>query len=203
MKKSIFILAALFAATFANAQITLERTFNGILYLNDNEVSNYKVYGDICAILPDFNGNIVHLIDAYSLESIATLTWSSWFLAAKGYFSNSDEVIILTMQNNHAVLLSESGSVIQDLGENPITSGGYGPLPRIKKLSDGSCKIAIVFHANGEYTTKVYSLPGNGVALEVNTPSSPKRNARKVAHEGRVLVETGSNTYTLQGQEVK
>lgn len=32
MKKSIFILAALFAATFANAQITFERSF-------DNEVN--------------------------------------------------------------------------------------------------------------------------------------------------------------------
>ena len=51
--------------------------------------------------------------------------------------------------------------------------------------------------------TNVYSLPGNGEAQEVSTPSSPKRNARKVAREGRVLVETGSNTNTLQGQEVK
>ena len=36
MKKSIFILAALFAATFANAQITLLCSFNGYVNISMN-----------------------------------------------------------------------------------------------------------------------------------------------------------------------
>ena len=53
-----------------------------------------------------------------------------------------------------------------------------------------------------KYYTNVYSVPGNGEAQAISNPS-PKRNARKIAREGQVLVETENNTYTLQGQEVK
>jgi hypothetical protein len=49
MRKSIFIIAALFAATFANAQITLEHTFVGSVSaptLTQNNIGDYFVVKD-------------------------------------------------------------------------------------------------------------------------------------------------------------
>ena len=63
----------------------------------------------------------------------------------------------------------------------------------------------MVYRENDESrrTTSIYSLPGNGEAQAVSTPSSPKRSARKIVREGQVLVQTDNNTYTLTGAEVK
>jgi len=53
------------------------------------------------------------------------------------------------------------------------------------------------------YAYDIYSLPGKGEPASVSNPSSPKRSARKIAHEGQVIVETETNTFDLRGQEVK
>ena len=205
MKKSIFILAALWAATIANAQITLEATYPNSYLFGSNYSSlssTFTIYGDIFF---EYNANGYKLIDAYSLDEITTLpTTSSWFVAAQGYFSNADEVIIVTDYNNHIALLSETGSVIQDLGEIPLSDPSYYQCyPEIKRLSDNSCKLILTFYAGSNgVLSQVYSIPGNGVATEISTPSSPKRSAQKIARDGQVLVETETNTYTLQGSEV-
>lgn len=202
MKKFILIIAALFAVTFAKAQITLENTYNSVLIITEYQGSPFTVYGDIYASF-NFGTNTVDIIDANSLQIITTQTYSHWFIAAKGYFSSTNEVMILTEQNNHAVLLSQSGSIIQDLGENPVVSSGYGPMPSIKTLSDGSCKLNIVFQQNGTYITKLYSLPGNGVVTDLSEVSAPRNNARKYLHNDQVLIDSNNKTYNVQGQEVK
>lgn len=216
MKKSIFILAALFAATFANAQITLERTFNSWLYPPTFSTSGFLqkyVYGDLYIEFESYaeNAYVVTLYDAFSYEEVTQFITPKkigfWFVAARGYFSNTNEVITLLPQNGHLVLITESGELLQDLGELYVQEGN---MPLIVTLTDGSRRL-IIWSGGYNYETStetpivtyIYSLPGNGEALEVSTPSSPKRNARKVAREGRVLVETENNTYTLQGQEVK
>ena len=205
MKKTIFILAALFAATFANAQITLERTFtNGITLSAVYQDNNFAVYGDLLAI---YEGEgVIKIVDAYSFNEIITLSSSNtnWFVAARGYFTNTDEVTIVTERDNHIVLLSETGSVIQDLGTLPLnTTDYYRATSEIKRLSDNSCKLILNFSDSDAMVSQVYSLPGDGMTTAISTPSSPKRSARKIAKGGQVLIETEANTYTLQGQEVK
>lgn len=202
MKKSIFILAALFAATFANAQITLERTItDGLCIVETYQNSPFAVYGDIFAL---YGADEIKIVDSYSFDDITTLSNPYWFVAARGYFSNAYETIIVTDYNNHVVLLSESGSVIQDLGTNPLNATNYyNCSPEIKRLSDNSCKLILNFSNSSAMVSQIYSLPGNGVATEISTPSSPKRSARKIARDGQVLVQTDDNTYTLTGAEVK
>ena len=216
MKKTIFILAALCAATFANAQITLEKTYNGALYPFTYPDFNRMIYGDIYIEYQYNTDNIYTIVvyDAYSYDELTRFTiptgYASWFVAARGYFSNSNEVITLLPQNGHLVLISESGELFQDLGEIYVDGVGVGTIPQILTLSDGSCKLWFTVDEgfNNEtglssFGTYIYSLPGNGKAQSVSKPSSPKRSARKIAREGQVLVETENNTFTLQGQEVK
>ena len=90
MKKSIFILAALCAATFANAQITLEKTYNGLLepFTSAHPVYLQKyVYGDLY-IVHQFNSDqsyTVVVYDAYSYDEVTRFiipTVTSWFVAA-------------------------------------------------------------------------------------------------------------------------
>lgn len=74
----------------------------------------------------------------------------------------------------------------------------------IYKWSDGSAQLIIkTYDDSGQNYTYIYSLPGNGMATGISTPSSPKRSARKIARDGQVLIETEANIYTMQGQEVK
>jgi hypothetical protein len=216
MKKSIFIFAALFAATFANAQITLEHTFNGDLYPWTFTLSGFPqaqyVYGDLFFSAQKANDNyLITIYDANDFEVITSFICdnSLRFIAARGYFSTSNEVMVLLPQNNHLVLYSESGELVQELGD--ITISKTGLYPQIIRMSDGTCKLYILSggddwnletQTQDPFVTRIYSLPGNGEAQAVSTPA-PKKNARKIAREGQVLVETDTNTFDLRGQEVK
>ena len=212
MKKSFIILAALFAVSFAKAQITLEHTFNGDLYPWTYTLSGFTsaqlVYGDLFfSITQNYSTDdrLITIYDANSYEAVINLHTNSFgFVAARGYFSTSNEVMVLLEQNNHLVLLSESGELVQDLGEMTLN----GNPPQIIRMSDGTCKLYVrsATYYMGEPTnvvTRIYSLPGNGVPTSVASPSSPTRSARKIACDGQVLIETESNTYTLTGQEIK
>lgn len=216
MKKSIFILAALFAATFANAQITLEHTFNGDLYPWTYTLSGFPqaqfVYGDLYFSSQKVNNNyLITIYDANDFEEITSFVCynSFQFIAARGYFSTSSEVMVLLPQNNHIVLISEAGQLVQDLGEITLSEGGL--MPQIIRMSDGTCKLYVLSggdwnsqtQTQNPFVTRIYSLPGNGVPTNAASPSSSKRSARKIARDGQVLVETENNTYTLKGQEVR
>ena len=200
MKKSIFILAALFAATFANAEITLERTIPG----NCSESwTACKTYGDDLYSCTSYSSAVesyvVTIVDANSYEEImSSIPHMGWFIAARGYFSNTNEVMLLKSSGTegHVVLLNESGTIVQDFGTG---FNVFSPSPEIISLSDGSCKLIL----KKDGSSLIYSLPGNGQATEISSPSSPKRSARKIANKGNVLVETDDHTYTLTGQEVK
>ena len=208
MKKSIFILAALFAAVVANAQITLERTINDFVYpwtYAANGFSAKFVYGDLLwTATGDQTDTYITIYDAYSYDEITTFNFSGefFFIAARGYFTNTNEVCVLLNQNNQLTLISESGDVLQNLGECPSFQG---LIPEILTFSDGTCKLFVWSPQDnqGMGITRIYSLPGNGEATEISTPSSPKRSARKIARDGQVLVQTDTNIYTLQGAEVK
>lgn len=205
MRKSIFILAALFAAMFANAQITLEKTFDGWYTISAD------LYGDMYHYIqsPYFysnnpryeNGSVI--VDLYNPEDF-TLYKSISINLGEGYAVTSVSKNILTTdgkicfslfhhQDSKTFIYNEDGQLIASLS---------GESPSIVKVDTKYLLITReqTFDGNKTY---IYSLPGNGEAQDIVTPSSPKYSARKIAREGLVLVETENNTYTLRGQEVK
>ena len=214
MKKSIFILAALFAATIVNAQITLEKVIQGQVYFpmtNQGGNSwNDIAYGDIILSYrydQEAEQGYATIYDAYTYDeylSDAPFEFNSTILFAKGYLTNDNRVTYLTSIENgnthHLYVRNLNHENIADLGE----VGGQVSERTIYKWFDGSTRLIIkTYDSNYNYTTYIYSLPGNGTATGISTPFSPKRSARKIAHDGQVLIETEANTYTLQGQEVK
>ncbi len=208
MKKSIFILAALFAATFANAQITLLHTFNTDVYGSPETYLRGQVLYTQSPYLFNFeaddNGNMtINLFntDDFSLYKTTNihLNISKRFLlyhVSRNILTTDNKtcfIVTVSYESDKSYIYDEDGQLVETLN---------GINPELYKVNDQYLLLTYLPVEEGALTN-VYSLPGNGEALEVSTPSSPKRNARKVAREGRVLVETGSNTYTLQGQEVK
>lgn len=207
MKKSIFILAALFAATFANAQITLEHTFNTFVYSSSAKYIRGQVLYTQSPYLfnyeADDNGNIT--INLFNTDDFSLYKTTNIHLnISKQFLLYHVSRNILTTDNKTCFIVTASygcdkSYIYDEDGQLVETINGIDP--ELYKVNDQY--LLLTYLHSEERFTYVYSLPGNGEAQEVSTPSSPKRNARKVAREGRVLVETGSNTYTLQGQEVK
>ena len=213
MKKSIFILAALFAATIVNAQITLEKVIVGNVNFpqaNYGGTSHSDViYGDIILSTrydQEADQSYITLYDAYTYdEYISDAPWNSstLLLFAKGYLTNDNRVTYLTEiqdgENSHIYVRNLNHENIADLGE--VNGHVYAKI--IYKWSDGSARLILYTSDNDNNYNYIYSLPNNGMATGISTPSSPKRSARKIAKGGQVLIETEANTYTLQGQEVK
>ena len=222
MKKSIFVLAALWAATFANAQITLEATLDGFYTISANyagdlyhyEQSPYIYNLQIETNSPSVpneptqgaprrayanNKCVLNLYDVddfslYKTIEIENVTGSSVCLLSKNILSTDNKVCFcITGGDEHSYIYNEDGQLIAT-----INGGGNIP-PTLLKVNDRYLLISRDTYEK----TYIYSVPGNGEAQAVNTPSSSKRSARKIAREGQVLVQTDNNTYTLTGTEVK
>ena len=212
MKKSIFILVALFAATFANAQITLLHTFDGFAIIPqsfqvEGNGEYINVYGDLIGV---YSTTHYEIYDANTYSLICSYNRANMQLSiiSRNYFTTDGSVVILgytidsnTTNNNqkqHVYLFKEDGTILQDLGACNNLRRSH-----IWQLSTGEYRLAVVKYFESGYKTEIYSLPGNGVATEISSPAPQKSSARKIAREGQVLIETETNTYTLQGAEVK
>lgn len=224
MRKSIFIIAALIATTFANAQITLEHTFPDVILQimttgDDGSLStpiqmptlqapyfyNYKEghpgEGQGVSGYGTAENDKLELYDLETLNLYKTITLPG---IMEGYRICYVTKNIFTTNGKVALIY---GNKIVDEDGNIIFSFDTAPdnfqLIKVK----GTYKLVVYTswgHMGSNHSTYIYSLPGNGEASEdVVTPSSSKRNARKIARDGQVLVETENSTYTLQGQEVK
>jgi hypothetical protein len=204
MRKSIFILSVLFA-TFANAQITLEHTFDGRIY--DLPFSGGEYIYTLGDIFVQYSNGNKYVIDAHTYNATIVpdvIANQGLWLTAKGYLTTDSRICFIvsngdkTTNETHQIsIYDENGTKIQDLGSCNDES------LKVFQLRNGEYKLSFCRKIGENYQTEIYSFPGNGEAQAVSTPSSPKRAARKIAREGQVLVETENNTYTLQGQEVK
>lgn len=199
MKKSIFIIAALLAATFVNAQITLEHTFEGTLRVPHEIIDvNNRTLGDIYAY--EDNGTLV-CIDPLTYNESARITipdMKHYDMMAKNIYSTDGLIGFITSDRSlggHAYVYNQNGIMLADLGECEYIC--------LIKISSGYKLVVYREKDESRRTTSIYSLPGNGETTAVSTPSSPKRLARKIARDGQVLVQTDNNTYTLTGTEVK
>ena len=208
MRKSIFILATIFAATTANAQITLEHTFVGEVSapsLTQDIIGDYFVVKD--------RTNTVNVYDAKDYSIIWTLPKqtgkkvNAWLFSSNIFSTDGKIACVVKFSDeqindntkSHYYVYNEDNTIIADLGvawDNEYIcflkfSTGYKLL--IEKVS-----------TDYSFTTEIYSLPGNGEpSTDIVSPSSPKRSARKITRDGQVLVQTDTNTYTLTGTEVK
>ena len=221
MKKSIFILAALFATTFANAQITLEHTFDNEINLgwgiNSTLASaigadNYIV-GNY--IFEEQNSNIL-IYDASDCTLLQTITKQdeeTYAFISKGIFTTDNKWSFIVFKRANtaerldipyepctyyygAQIKTEDGNVLATLTTKVICEN------TIKLIKVGDNYKLVVKNDNGKYD--YYSLPGNGETQDIETPSAPRHNnSRKYLHNDQVLVENADRIYTLTGQEVK
>ena len=233
MKKSIFIFAALFAATFANAQITLERSLPvedataEFMYLPCSVINCLqKQYNHSRFQIPSElpcpfyfkttakNIQNITFINPNDFSVYKTLDLSSYNLSsiydqicAISYNVFAVDKIALVIQERPTydfLIIDEDGIILQRI-HNYTQKASYLV---IEKMNDQWKLIVPTTDENGKMATvDIYSFPGDGsvpqAAQAVSTPSSPKRSARKIARDGQVLVQTDNNTYTLTGTEVK
>ena len=215
MKKFTFILAALFAATFANAQITLEHTFNNNIRLGSGLERIYSsalgsddpVIGDYIYEETSTNINIYDATNYSLIKSIAKVANNNYAFISRGIFTTDNKWAYVEFEfvnwhvepycgNYAAKIKTEDGVVLASLTTNSMCENYF----ILIKIGD-NYKLAV---ENGTDTSDIYSLPGNGEpSTDIVSPSTPKRSARKIAHGGHVLVETETSTYNLQGAEVK
>lgn len=221
MKKSIFILAALFAATFANAQIYLEATFTG-RFKEYWDVSDFYfdcgklpiIYGDTLTELYNDDMTLYKTIrfaqsSAQTIKRAPTATKGGpshgMYLFSRNIFTTDGKVAFIKWSSDKIEVYDEDKTLLATI---PLADES----PDMGLFSvNGKWKLIIVESQWSEvtytstYTTYVYALPGNGDAQAYFSPSSPKRvsSARKIARDGKVLIESDNTTYTLTGTEVK
>ena len=221
MKKSIFILASLFMATLANAQIYLEATFTGRVkeYF---DVSDYYfdcgklpiIYGDTLVELYNDDMTLYKTI-RFTLSSAQTIKRAptaikggpsyGTYLFSRNIFTTDGKVAFIKWSSDKIVVYDEDKTLLATIPieDNYPDMGLFSVNGKWKLIIQESQWSEVTY--TSIYTTYVYSLPGNGEAQAISTPSSPKRSssARKIVRDGQVLVETENNTYDLRGQEVK
>ena len=227
MRKSAFILVALFTATFTTAQITLEATFNGqipvwltadiqyfdagklpiihgdtLLELYNEDMSLYK---QVRFAPSQVNNPVMNALRHMPSATKGGPT-SGCFLISQNIFTTDNKIAFIRWSNGTLKVYDEDGTLIKDLGGNDygwfgiITVNGKYKLGVVesKWVSDGE------YIGHEEYKTQIYSLPGSGeLSEDIVALSSPKRSARKIARDSQVLIQTETDTYTLTGQEIK
>ena len=215
MKKSIFILAALFAATFANAQITFERSF-------DNEV-NYGAGVQTITSYPEERlviGNYIYenkenaitiydAVDYSLLKSILIPDQTEIGLVSKGIFTKDNKWAWIQydkLEENYneygchyysAKVVDEDGNVLSTFVNKAICES-YVKLVKI----GASYKLMIETDIQ-KHSYDIYSLPGNGETQDISSNSAPRYSSRKYLHNDQVLTDSNERTYTVQGLEVK
>lgn len=225
MKKSIFIFAALFAATFANAQIYLEKVFEGSfpkwLAYEDYYFDCGKlpiVYGDTLIELYNDDMSLyksirfAHTIStpspsAPARKAPAALKGSpnyAFCMFTRNIFTTDGKVTFIKYVNSHISVYNEDGELVSDLQDSDYSFG--------LMTVNGKWKLIIheyLYNMGDDYIPEtkeryyVYSLPGNGEFLDVVAPSVPRKSARKVLQNDQVRIENADRTYTLTGQEIK
>lgn len=208
MKKSFFILVALFAATFANAQITLLHIFESNVSVTVNPYASIYGYNIEAPYFyesdQDSNneGLILNLYekDDFSLYKSVHITnigdCGLAELVSRNIFTTDNKVCFtVTTGDGKLCIYNEDGQLVETLLE-----GGYGYNSYIVSV-DGKY-LLIVSKSYGQ-GARIYSLPGNGEAQDVETPSAPRKSARKVLKKDQVYIESPDHIYDTQGKMVR
>ncbi len=210
MKKSLFILAVVFATTLANAQITLEHTFNrGDLFL-PNPVSEESIDEGLIIqrVILEKDVEIYYVYDAYTYDFIVEIPAPKYYevyYISRGFFTDDETITYFVGDassngSDHLFIANTTGDIIYDFG-TCLLGGG-----RIFKVGD-TYKLAVVktidYDDYNSSVTEIYSLPGKGIMTDVDETPAPSRNARKYLHNDQVLIDSNESTYNMQGQHIR
>lgn len=230
MRKSIFIIAALFAATFANAQITLEKTFGQywhigaeVQVLRNCTIRSGSVTTNIRPLFlgqylvdehpienPNYDEAIYDIYDPKTLNLIKTFNnlnmmpsaaYSLCFIS-RGIFTTENKWAWAYYKPSDTMYASDFCIVTEDNVEL-LRITIVDDYAYIIKVGEQYKLVVPGVQDGNSYVTQLYSLPGKGDSgQDVGTPSVSRKSARKVLKKDQVLVENADKIYTLQGQEV-
>lgn len=208
MKKSIFVIAALTAVTFVNAQITLEHSFDEVI--SSHKSVNNQAFcitdDDIISEIP-YESNIITLYDAVTYDIVTTIHFpGDWYFFAKNLFTTDNTYAVLCAVQSgggaHWYVYDAAGqTMIADLGvyfnqDNSFeiyeTTAGY-------KLAIFGCYGSY----SAPYGTRIFSLPGNGVPTDLNEEQAPQHKVRKYLRNDQVMIDNDERTYNIQGKQVQ
>ena len=219
MKKSIFILAALIAATMLNAQITLEHTFDGTIYsktpmgidyydgINTPYLYTYDVYPNLSGQLKIYDKETYELYKTYSYTlpqvehphaSIVLFSCNIFTTDGKAAFIMTYGSELSSGQSN-CKIIDEDGNIIFDFNNQYIR----GDANFFKVGNTYKLLVRENTYNNPNPHTYVYSVPGTGEPTSFSEISVPRSNGRKYILHDQVLIESNDKTYTVQGQKVK
>lgn len=228
MKKSIFIFAALFAATFANAQIVkvwsgdIDVLGTGLQSIAiSDQGDKFILIGPYFATWRDITDVLyyVDVIDAETLTIVKSFklineAWEDFgttddiYMLSKGIFSTDDKWACLALvetgdETTELQVRNEDGAVLASI---PNFKPGSRDFATLKLVKVGNALQLHVAQINPNFSFivdkwDIYSLPGS--AQDFVSVSMPCRAARKILHNDQVRIETSDHTYTLTGQEVK
>lgn len=220
MKKSIFMLAAMIAATFANAQITLLHTFEnqinfgwGIAILEGGRYGDHGIVGNFIYEEDEDLGiiNIYNANDGSLYKTITKKAGCSYTLLSRGIFTADNKWSFVTYERSNTIgwedcsfedckyyytikIQTEDGETLATLSTNAFCED----LVTLVKVENA---YKLLVKTNTKYD--FYSLPGNGEAQDVETPSAPRKSARKVLKKDQVYIESPDHIYDTQGKMVK
>ena len=210
MKKSIFILAALFAATFANAQITLLHTFESWATISVNPYADMYGYDIGAPYFYDMTIAQDGIVKLYNIDDFSVYKAVQTPHVGSNFACYLVSRNILTTDNKVCFALSNEGDGSNNIyiynEDEQLIATVKSQKPSLVMVEDRYYLIThgYTYTEEGQkFYTNVYSVPGNGESGEdVSAPIVP-RNSRKVIKKDQVVVENADKTYTLQGQEVK
>ncbi len=221
MKKSIFILATLFAATLANAQIVLKHTFDGWITISADFYGDCYHYVQApyfynltfptaSPIEPEdppmnmqlrsdkkLNENkcVLNLYDIEDFSLYKTIeidnTSGSTVCLVSRNILSTDDKVCF------CIMGEEQSEIYNEDGELIATIKGNNPA-----LVEVNDKYLLISRQEND-KTYIYSVPGNGELANVSKVSAPRYNTRKYLHDNQVLFDSNERTYNMQGQQVK
>ena len=209
MKKSIFVLAASFAATFANAQITLLHTFESWATISVNPYADFYGYDLEAPYFYDLtisNG----IVTLYNTEDFSVYKTISTPHVGSGFACYLVSRNILTTDNKVCFAITNESDRLNNIyiynEDAQLIATIKGQTPCLVKVKGKYYLIAHGYTSTEDgdkYYTCVYSVPGNGdLGEDIYTPAAPC-NARKVLKNDQVLIESNGRTYDAKGQELK
>lgn len=211
MKKSIFILAVLFATTYANAQLTPDFSEQqNPVYPAAVLFSDPSIVGlPLCPFFVRYMEDEREFLNPFDYSTYKTINFSSLFsedlktiIPVYDIFVVDKLAFLLSTKTISSRVIDREDIKIIDENGNVILNLPSCELAHIAKYGD-IWKLWVARVGNIE----IYSFPGDGSmpssSQDVSSQSAPQRPIRKIARDGQVLVETETNTYTLQGAEVK
>ena len=207
MKKSIFILAALLAATVANAQITLLHSFDGgiNISINNNDFGRAEYIEAPYFFESDQDNNNDGLIlnlyekDDFSLyKSIHITNIGDCGLAelvSKNIFTTDNKICFMVVTGDgKRCIYNEDGQIVK------LFEYGYGYSSYVVRASGKYMLILSGSYGQGSY---IYSLPGNNEPQDVETPAAPRSSARKVLKRDQVQIESEDHIFDTQGKMLR